>query len=121
MIKCNFCDKEFEGGRAAHCHMNQKHHDEYAAVDFNLEEVTTGYMRKKPKVFKTKVTGEKKEEPEEMEKPNITEVSDRPKKLRLLNKMVAAELDVYRAGYRYYDPESELAFTTEECQSEGWI
>lgn len=110
MIKCNLCGKEFEGGRQVHQHMNVCHHEEYQEVDFDLEQITTGYERKKARVYNSK----------EKDKP-AAETSDRPKKLRPLNKAVPEEMEVYRLGYRWYDPETGLAFTVDEMRSEGWI
>lgn len=106
MIKCKLCGKEFEGGRAAHQHMNRVHHPEYKEVDFDLEKVTEGYIRKRSRFH-----GASKD----------PEGNQRPAGLRPLRKTDPAEMEVYRLGYRYYDPESGLAFTIEEMQEEGWI
>jgi hypothetical protein len=113
VIKCNFCGSEFEKGRAAHMHMMRMHYNDYKKYDCDLEKVSEGYIRKKVKSYPN-AAGARKEEPKVVE-------SDRPKRLRLLNKLNPEELEAYQAGYRYFDPESELAFTTEECQEEGWI
>lgn len=110
MIKCKLCAKEFEGGRGAHQHMLRVHGEEYKAVDFDLEQLTEGYIRKKQRYNGSSKAAEKDEE-----------ISERPAGLRPLRKTDPYELEAYRQGCRYYDPESGLAFTIEEMQEEGWI
>lgn len=110
MIRCKLCGKEFEGGRSAHSHMNRMHHAEYKAADCDLEAMTEGYTRKKQRYNGSSKAPEKNEE-----------LSERPAGLRPLRKTDPYELEAYRQGCRYYDPESGLAFTIEEMQEEGWI
>lgn len=110
MIKCKLCPKEFEGGRGAHQHMLRVHPEEYRAADFDLEQLTEGYIRKKRKYNGSSKAPEKD-----------PELSERPAGLRPLRKTDPDELEAYRLGYRYFDPESGLAFSIEEMQEEGWI
>jgi len=117
VIKCNLCGKQFEGGRSMHSHMNRLHHDEYAAAGFDLEKISTGYTRKKPKEF-NKIEND---DPKPDKNSSQQEISERPRKLRPLNMSNPDEVEVYRLGYRYYDPESGLAFSIEEMKEEGWL
>jgi len=110
VIKCKLCAKEFEGGRSAHSHMNRMHYAEYEKANFDLEAMTEGYARKKRKYNGSSKAPEKD-----------PELSERPAGLRPLRKTDPYELEAYRQGYRYFDPESGLAFSIEEMQKEGWI
>ena len=89
-----------------HGHMMKVHPEEYAAVNNDLEKVTEGYTRAV------------KNEPKE----KATKTSTRPEQLRLLNKNDPDELKGHiTLGYRYYDPEEEMAYMPEEIKELRWI
>lgn len=103
MITCNLCGIEKSDGRQMHGHMMKVHPEEYAAVNNDLEKVTEGYTRAS------------KNEPKKAEK------TSRPDRLRLLNKYDPDELEAYNVGYRYYDPEEDMAYMPEEIKELGWM
>jgi len=105
MITCNLCGIEKSDGRQMHGHMMKVHPEEYAAVNNDLEQVTKGYTRAVHR------------EPKEKK----AQASTRPEMLRLLNKYDPDELEAYNVGYRYYDPEEEMAYTPEEIKELRWI
>ncbi len=108
MIKCLLCKKEFENGRSAHQHMNRVHYEDYQTAGFDLEKMTEGYKRR--------ISHKKKSND-----PDDLSFSERPAGLRPLNKSNPAEYEAYISGYRFYDPDSDLAFTLEEMKEEDWI
>lgn len=97
MITCNICGVVKKDGRQMHGHMMKCHPEEYAAANNDLEKVTDGYVRG----FKKSVK--------------------RPAGLRLLNKKDPDELEAYNEGHRYFDPKTNIAYTIEEVEKEGWL
>jgi hypothetical protein len=97
------------------------HYDEYKAAGFDMEKLTTGYVRK----TQEERNHQKKKRPAEKERKPMPQKedlkNDRPKNLRLLNKSNRHELEAYNEGYRYFDPDESIAYTRKEVEEEGWI
>lgn len=115
LIECKLCGYEAADGRTIHGHMNRMHYEKYKATGFDLEQLTEGYTRTKSNVYR------KERIKEEMAAKKETMENQKPENLRLLNKNNAAELQAYNEGYRYIDPDDDIAYTTKEVKEEGWI
>jgi hypothetical protein len=102
-----------------HGHLNRVHYDEYKATGFDMEKLTTGYVRKNQTERNNERSQERKEKRLMAYKNDLQ--NDRPKNLRLLNKNNQVELEAYNEGYRYFDPDTRIAYTKEEVKEEGWI
>lgn len=118
-IKCNLCGTEKPDGRTMHGHLNRMHYDEYKAAGFDMEKLTTGYIRKTQEERNHKKRSAGKENKPMPQKDDLK--NDRPKNLRLLNKANREELAAYNEGYRYLDPDEMIAYTKKEVEEEGWI
>ncbi|MFV0516769.1 MAG: hypothetical protein ACK5MV_05180 [Aminipila sp.] len=116
LIKCKLCGYEATDGRTIHGHFMKNHYKEYKQTGCDLEKLTEGYTRTRSNVYR-----KKKKEDEEMAKETKILKNDKPQNLRLLNKSNRQELEAYNEGYRYYDPDEQIAYTTSEVKEEGWI
>lgn len=100
MIKCALCGCEKETRRSMHGHLISKHPKEYAASNYNMDNMTDGAPMRA----------------HEREAKRV----QRPPLFRRLKLAMYEEAAAIEAGYEYIDADGNL-YTEEEADERGWI